>query len=66
MRSDKIDTDEFEEALEICLLEHYGSGFLEILRKANGMTTDGLSNSNQQTNYRMMLYGAYTALNENV
>ena len=64
-----INTKDFQEAIEICMKENYGLEFLELLKKASGMIISSsrtIPNDNRERDYRMMLFGAYSALNENI
>jgi len=65
-----INTEDFQSSFEICLKENYGSEFLQLLKTGSGMITSspkGRSNNQYcERDYRMMLFGAYTALNENI
>ena len=68
-----INTRDFEASLELCMKENYGEEFLSLLKKASGRITSStkerfpITNElNRERDYRMMLFGAYSALNENI
>jgi hypothetical protein len=68
-----INTQDFETSLEICMKENYGEEFLILLKKASGRITSStkerfpITNElNRDRDYRMMLFGAYSALNEDI
>jgi hypothetical protein len=64
-----INTRDFEASLELCMKENYGEEFLILLKKASGKITSSSKaryNDNRERDYRMMLFGAYSALNEDI